>query len=378
MNHRESRTIAENGKIRDAVRQNYGEVATSGSSGCGCSSSSCCGPSGLTSESASLAVGYSPDDLQAVPEGANMGLGCGNPLAIAGLKPGEVVLDLGSGGGLDCFLAAAQVGETGRVIGVDMTPEMVSRAQQNAAKGNYSNVEFRLGEIENLPLEDNTVDVIISNCVINLSPDKPRVFEEAYRVLKPGGRLAISDVIAVADIPEDIRADLAMHTQCIAGASTLSEIQGMLQSAGFEQVQVTPQDESRSYMWEWVPGTPTTDYVVSALIQARKPAAASADVETQQPAADCSCSTQCGHSCCRMEIKVVGSGCASCKRLLELVKDAVGQLGVQADVFYVTDIEEIMATGIIQLPGLVVDAKIKTTGRVPSLKELKQMIQDEM
>lgn len=264
--------LAGSDRIRDAVRQNYGRVATSDSSGCGCSSSSCCGPSGPVCESASLAVGYSHEDVQAVPEGANMGLGCGNPLAIASLRPGEVVLDLGSGGGFDCFLAAARVGETGHIIGVDMTPEMVSKARENARKGGYSNVEFRLGEIENLPLADNAVDVIISNCVINLSPDKPSVFEEAYRVLKAGGRLAITDVIATADIPEDIRADLAMHTRCIAGASTSTDIRDMLRSAGFEQVRVTSEDESRAYMRKWIPGTPITDYVVSAFIEAWKPA----------------------------------------------------------------------------------------------------------
>lgn len=260
-----------NERIRAAVRQSYGKVATSENSCCGCSSSSCCGSSSATPESVALSVGYSCEDLEAVPEGANMGLGCGNPLAIAELKPGEVVLDLGSGGGFDCFLAAARVGEAGHVIGVDMTPEMVSKARENATKGGYRNVEFRLGEIENLPLADNSVDVIISNCVINLSPDKPRVFKEAYRVLKPGGRLAIADIVSFAEIPEDLRMDLALHTQCLSGASTISEVEDMLRSAGFEEIRITPRDESRTLIQEYTPGTPIADYVVSALIEARKP-----------------------------------------------------------------------------------------------------------
>jgi ubiquinone/menaquinone biosynthesis C-methylase UbiE len=201
-----------------------------------------------------------------------MGLGCGNPQAIANLKPGETVLDLGSGGGFDCFLAARQVGEAGRVIGVDMTPEMVSKARRNAEKSGYQNVEFRLGEIESLPAANDTADVIISNCVINLSPDKPRVFAEAYRVLKPGGRLAVSDVVAFAELPEDLRQDMALYTGCMAGASPVSEVEAMLHSTGFEQVRVAPKDESKSFIRDWAPGMPVTDYVVSSTIEAVKPA----------------------------------------------------------------------------------------------------------
>lgn len=199
-----------------------------------------------------------------------MGLGCGTPLAIATLKAGETVLDLGSGAGFDCFLAASQVGDLGHVIGVDMTTEMLSKARANAEKGGYWNVEFRLGEIENLPVADGTVDVIISNCVINLSPDKRRVFAEAYRVLKSGGRLAISDVVAFATLPEDIRRDMALYTGCMAGASLISEVEAMLRSIGFEQVRVTPKDESKSFIRDWS-STSITDYVVSATIEAIKP-----------------------------------------------------------------------------------------------------------
>jgi ubiquinone/menaquinone biosynthesis C-methylase UbiE len=199
-------------------------------------------------------------------------LGCGNPQALANLKSGETVLDLGSGGGFDCFLAARQVGDSGHVIGVDMTPEMVSKARRNAEKGGYRNVEFRLGEIESLPVADDAVDAIISNCVINLSPDKPRVFAEAYRVLKPGGRLAISDVVAFAELPDDIRRDMALFTGCMAGASLVSEVEAMLHSTGFKQVRVAPKDESKSFIRDWAPGTPITDYVVSATIEAVKPA----------------------------------------------------------------------------------------------------------
>jgi SAM-dependent methyltransferase len=201
-----------------------------------------------------------------------MGLGCGNPQAIAALKPGEIVLDLGSGGGFDCFLAAQQVGDTGYVIGVDMTPEMISKARANAEKGGYLNVEFRLGEIENLPIADGSVDVIISNCVINLSPDKPRVFQEAYRVLKPGGRLAISDVVALAELPKEVRQDRALYTGCIAGASMVSEIEAMLKVSGFKEIRVTLEEESKAFIQEWAPGTELRDYIVSATIEAVKSA----------------------------------------------------------------------------------------------------------
>jgi len=210
-------------------------------------------------------------DVATVPAGANMGLGCGNPQAIAALKPGETVLDLGSGGGFDCFLAARQIGDHGRAIGVDMTPAMISKARANADQGGYHNVEFRLGEIENLPLADHSVDVIISNCVINLSPDKERVFKETFRVLKPGGRLAISDVVATAALPEAVRHDVTLYTGCMAGASLIDEIERMLTSAGFMDIRLKPRDESRSFIRDWAPGSRIEDYVVSATIEAVKP-----------------------------------------------------------------------------------------------------------
>jgi SAM-dependent methyltransferase len=217
------------------------------------------------------AYGYSAADTSAVPEGANLGLGCGNPIALASLRPGETVLDLGSGAGFDCFLAAHAVGETGRVIGVDMTHAMLHKARANAAKGGYTNVEFRLGEIEYLPVADQSVDVIISNCVINLSPEKARVFHDAFRVLKPGGRLAVSDVVATAPFPEEVQHDLALRAGCVAGASLLDDLEGMLQDAGFVDIRIQPKDESRTFIREWVPGTNIADYLVSATIEAVKP-----------------------------------------------------------------------------------------------------------
>ena len=260
-----------NDKIRSAVRENYGKVAASGSAGCGCSPSSCCGTSReVTAADISLGLGYSGEDVNAVPEGANMGLGCGNPQAIASLKPGETVLDLGSGGGFDCFLAAGAVGETGRVIGVDMTPEMVSKARANVAKTEFRNVEFRLGEIEHLPVADSSVDVIISNCVINLSPEKQKVFDDAFRVLSRGGRLAVSDVVATAVFPEAVKKDLAMYTGCITGASFIPELEAMLKRAGFENIRIRPKDESRAFIRDWAPGSKIEDYVVSATIEAIK------------------------------------------------------------------------------------------------------------
>ncbi len=193
-----------------------------------------------------MGVGYSAEELQAVPEEARMGLGCGNPTALASLKEGEVVLDLGAGGGIDCFLASIAVGKTGQVIGVDMTPEMLHRARDSARNGGYDNVEFRLGEIENLPVADSTVDAVISNCVINLSPDKARVLSEAYRVLKPGGRVMVSDMVLTSELPEDIRNSLAAYAGCVAGASLKEDYLMTIAKAGFESVEIVSEQSSGS------------------------------------------------------------------------------------------------------------------------------------
>ncbi|MFA4916556.1 MAG: arsenite methyltransferase [Syntrophales bacterium] len=259
-------------EIRSAIRQTYGKVATSERTGCGCSHSSCCGTTDNSEAiDISLRLGYSAEDMAAVPEGANMGLGCGNPQAIASLQPEETVLDLGSGGGFDCFLAARAVGNKGYVIGVDMTPEMISKSRQIAEKVGVGNVDFRLGELENIPVADKVVDVIISNCVINLSLDKERVFGEAFRVLKPGGRLAISDVVTTTELPEDIKKNMAYYTGCIAGAPTIQELESMLLRAGFENIHIKPKAESKVFIREWAPGSKIEDYVVSAAIEAVKP-----------------------------------------------------------------------------------------------------------
>ncbi len=270
-----------NDAVRQGVRANYAQVARFGNiGGCcapadGAAESSCCGgendPAAEHAKMASLAMGYSAADLDGLPEGANMGLGCGNPQAIASIRAGETVLDLGSGGGFDAFLAMRQTGSEGRVIGVDMTPEMISKARKNAVTLNAGNVEFRLGELEHLPVSDDMADVIISNCVINLSPDKAQVFREAYRALKPGGRLAVSDVVATAQLPDDVLNDLKMLSGCIAGAAFITDIERMLREAGFEDVRVTAKEESRELIRAWAPGRRVEEYVVSANIQAAKP-----------------------------------------------------------------------------------------------------------
>ena len=218
-------------------------------------------------------MGYSRQDLASAPEGANMGLGCGNPVALASLKPGETVVDLGAGGGFDCFLAAKQVGENGQVIGVDMTPDMLTKARMNAEKMGSKNVEFRLGEIEHLPVADNSVDIIMSNCVINLSPDKSSVYRDALRVLKPGGRLAIADIVATAPLPAKIQQDLALVAACVGGAATIDDTEEMLKEAGFVEIKVQPKDKSRELIRAWDPhkSDKAGDYVVSAYIEAVKP-----------------------------------------------------------------------------------------------------------
>lgn len=258
-------------EIRDAVRERYSDIAIAGST----QQQSCCGPDCCSPQESfdlqSLKLGYSKEELKQVPEGANLGLGCGNPQAIAALKAGEVVVDLGSGAGFDAFLAAQQVGKTGKVIGVDMTPSMISKARKNAEKLETTQVEFRLGEIENLPIANEIVDVIISNCVINLSPEKHKVFKEAFRVLKSGGRLAISDIIALKELPEAIQSDLALYAGCVSGASTVATLKQLLADSGFVDIRIQPKNESKSIIQDWDKNNSFSDYVISATIEAVKP-----------------------------------------------------------------------------------------------------------
>lgn len=256
--------------VRETVRERYGAIAREGGSVAPASACapSCCSPSVATD--ASL-IGYSAEEAAAAPDGANLGLGCGNPQAIAALKPGERVLDLGSGAGFDCFLAARAVGPTGSVVGVDMTPDMLARARANAKKAGLANVEFRLGEIEHLPLPDDSVDVVISNCVVNLSPDKPAVYREAFRVLRSGGRVAIADVLAREPLAPEHQADLALLVGCIAGAATIAEVEGWLRDAGFVDVAIREKPGSRELVESWAPGHPAAASVLSATVEARKP-----------------------------------------------------------------------------------------------------------
>ena len=251
--------------VRANVRARYAQIAKQGT---------CCGgaagaPAPAPGEAAA-AIGYTADELKAVPAGSNLGLGCGNPQALAELKPGEIVLDLGSGGGLDCFLAAAQVGEAGRVIGVDMTAEMVSTARANAVQGNVRNVEFRLGEIEHLPVADSSVDVILSNCVVNLSPNKPQVYREAFRVLRPGGRVAISDVVAVKALPPAVAGNTEALCGCIAGAAPVADLEQMLGDAGFVDIRIRIKEESREFIKTWFPASGMEEFVRAAEIEARR------------------------------------------------------------------------------------------------------------
>lgn len=251
-------------RVRGSVRDHYGKVAeTDGAVGC---APGCCAAKPETS----LALGYTAEELAALPEGANLGLGCGNPVAIAALKKGERVLDLGSGGGIDCLLAARQVGPEGEVIGVDMTPAMVEKARENIRRMEADNISIRLGEIEHLPVADASIDVILSNCVINLSPDKGQVFAEAFRVLAPGGRLSISDVVSIAPLPAELAERVEALSGCIAGAARVDEVETMLKAAGFEDVTVKVSEQSESFIADWLPGSGAERYVASATIAARR------------------------------------------------------------------------------------------------------------
>jgi len=247
-------------EIKKVVREGYAKIAKQDSSCC-VPAESCCGSADLAQD-ISKSIGYTEEELKAVPEGANLGLGCGNPAAFASLRKGEIVLDLGSGPGLDCFLAAGKVGENGRVIGIDMTPEMIEQARENARKGNYANVEFRLGEIENLAEADNSVDVVISNCVINLAPDKRRVFTEAFKALKPGGRLMISDIVLLKELPDFIKNSIEAYIGCLSGAMMRDEYIEAIKAAGFQEVRII--DET-SFPIECMANDPTARAVIENL-----------------------------------------------------------------------------------------------------------------
>ena len=262
-----------NDEIRTTVRHAYAaavETASDGGAPASSGSTSCCPAPGASAPTDGRVLGYGEDELAAVPEGSNLGLGCGNPTAIAELAEGETVLDLGSGAGFDCFLAAPKVGASGRVIGVDMTPEMLEKARANAEKSGAENVEFRLGEIEHLPLADATVDVIISNCVINLAPDKNAVFRDAFRVLRPGGRLCISDIVATEELPADLKNDMGMVSSCIGGAVHVDALVAGLKAAGFDAPVVDVKEESRAFIADWAPGRGIETYIASATIRAVK------------------------------------------------------------------------------------------------------------
>ncbi len=269
-------------QIRDYVRERYGAIAEQDDAnpgGCGClpaegpaaagGDGGCCGSAAETRYNEAL--GYTAADAASVPAGADLGLGCGNPVALASIRPGETVLDLGSGAGFDCLLAARQLGGSGRVIGVDMTPPMIAKARRNAAQAGAVNVEFRLGEIEHLPVADGTVDLIISNCVVNLSPEKAQVFREAFRVLKSGGRLAIADIVATRPVPAALRQKLESIGACVAGAALVADLQAMLAAAGFVRVAIQPREATRKTIAQWTDDPAVADFVVSANLTADKP-----------------------------------------------------------------------------------------------------------
>jgi SAM-dependent methyltransferase len=259
-------------QTKELVRARYGSIAAAADAAgcCAPAAEACCGQASPSDDKARR-MGYSEAELGAAPEGANLGLGCGNPQAIAALKPGETVIDLGSGAGFDCFLASQQVGVHGRVIGVDMTHEMLAKARANAAKIGATNVEFRLGEIEHLPVADNIADAVMSNCVINLVPDKAQVYREAFRVLKPGGRLAISDVVNIVPLPAALSADPTLLCGCIGGAAPARQVEAWLAESGFVDVRVSVKPESRELIATWAPGRGIEDHVASASVEARKP-----------------------------------------------------------------------------------------------------------
>lgn len=285
----ESTTCCERSEdaVREAVRDGYSRIAQGGQGGCGPGGSGgCCGPTTFSPESLARAIGYSPAEVAAIPDGANMGLSCGNPIALSSLRPGEVVLDLGAGGGFDCFIAGPRVGPRGRVIGVDMTPDMLAKARRNLIayreRSGLDNVEFRLGEIENLPVADGSIDVVISNCVLNLSPDKPRVWREIARVLKPGGRVAVSDLALRRPLPDAVRKSVDALIGCVAGAVLVEETRAMAAAAGLTDIDLVEKGAYIDSMTDWqdplyreiianLPaGSRVSDFIVSLDVSARR------------------------------------------------------------------------------------------------------------
>jgi len=355
--------------IKDVVKQKYSEAALRVFEG----GSPCCGPKAPTGIAQTARMSheiYAESDTAGIPVAAiTASLGCGNPTALAQLKPGESVLDLGSGGGIDVFLSARRVGPAGKVYGLDMTDEMLALARENQKKAGVENVEFLKGEIENIPLPDNTVDVVISNCVINLSVDKRRVLREAFRVLKPGGRFAVSDVVLCGEIPATLRNNPELWAGCVAGAMQESQYRSELAEAGFADVGIEPTRVFRSAdVREFLSAAgaeavsvadQADGKIMSAFVRATKPAAGGAG------------STK-GKAVSR--IQILGTGCARCRDLTANAEKAVQELGIEAKIEKVTEITEIMKFQILMTPGLVIDGQVKAAGRIPPVEEIMQML----
>ncbi len=377
-------------EIRASVRKNYTKVAKGTTQGCCGGGGCCCGGTSIDISELSAKMGYKKDDLENVPAEANMGLGCGNPLAIASLKKGETVLDLGCGGGFDCFLASKQVGDTGRVIGVDMTPDMIELARRNASKNGYKNVEFRLGEIENLPVADASIDVIISNCVINLSPDKEQVFKEAYRVLKEGGRLSVSDIVATKKLPQHIKEDMNLVSGCIGGAEYIEDLEEIIKNAGFKNIKLIPKSNSKEIIKSWNFGEGIEDYVASYIIEAEKITYS----ETLVPSKSKILNNRGDNSMKKMYIYEPAMCCPTgiCgvsvdPELLRIstVINSLKKNGIEVERYNLSDAPQkfidnkavnrfLNEKGVDGLPVIIIDDKIVISGRYPTNEEITNLL----
>ena len=358
--------------VREKVRAGYAEIAQKGSDRR--KSSCCCGMSEVEADALAKHIGYTEEELAALPGGANIGLSCGNPGAVATLKPGEVLLDLGSGAGFDAFIAAPKVGATGRVIGVDMTAEMLAKARKNIAtyrqRTGLDNVEFRLGEIEHLPVADASVDVIISNCVINLSPDKPQVWREMARVLKPGGRVAVSDLALLKPLPNAVAEMVEALVGCIAGAQLASETERMAREAGLTGIQLKPKAGYVEAMTDWK--DPLYQKIIAHLPKGSGPAdyITSLEVTAVKPGGACCCAG----GAPKRKLQVLGTGCDKCDELTQRTQAAAAELGLECEIQKVSDLKEIMGFGVMKTPTLVVDGAVKVSGKVPSVAEIKKLL----